>query len=281
MFTTTQLLRTLLALLLLAAGASAEVVTVRQIGFYFSPREVVIHTGDTVRWEWSSGSHTVTEGTDGALNGNELFHSPLNSGTPFFQWTFSAAFVAAHPMTGGRYAYFCLPHFPMGMTGAVTVSDPPPGSVLCAGDGSGTACPCSNNANQPVGCLNSTGFGARLRAIGTASVTADSLVLWLSGVTEGGSVLFFQGTGAVNGGAGAVFGDGLRCAGGSIVRLGQTSISFGWAQHPAPGGVPISVRGQVPSGATRYYQVWHRDAPSVCTGGLSTSFSNAYAITWQ
>jgi hypothetical protein len=105
--------------------------------------------------------------------------------------------------------------------------------------------------------------------------------LRLTGVTEGGSVLFFQGTSTLNGGAGAVFGDGLRCAGGSILRLGQSSISFGWAQHPPSGGVPISVAGHVPSGATRVYQVWHRDAPSVCTGGVSTNFSNAYAITWQ
>jgi plastocyanin len=254
---------------------------VRQVGFYFSPREVVIHAGDTVRWEWTSGSHTVTEGTDGLVNGNELWHSSLNSGTQVFQFTFTPGFVAANPKPGGRYPYFCQPHFLMGMTAAITVADPPPGSMLCAGDGSGTACPCANNASGPVGCLNSTLFGARLRAVGTADVTADTVVLWLSGVTEGGSVLFFQGTSAINGGAGAVFGDGLRCAGGSVLRLGVSSVSFGWAQHPPqPGGVPISVSGHVPPGATRYYQVWHRDSPSICNGGVSTNFSNAYAITW-
>lgn len=275
------LLRSLLVLVLLASPAAAEVVTVRQIGFYFSPREVVVHPGDTVRWEWTGGSHTVTEGTDGALNGNELFHSGLTSGTPVFQWTFSAAFLAANPRPGGRYDYFCLPHFHFGMTGAVIVSDPIPGSALCAGDSSGTPCPCNNASSGPVGCLNSTGDGARLRAIGAANVAADTLALRVSGASEGASVLFFQGTSAINGGAGAVFEDGLRCAGGSIVRLGQTSISFGWAQYPMPGNLPISVRGLVPAGTTRYYQAWHRDAPSVCTGGVSANLSNAYAITWQ
>jgi plastocyanin len=160
--------RVLVTLLLLSAPATAEVVRVRQIGLYFSPREVVIHAGDTVRWEWSSGSHTVTEGTDGSVNGNELFHSLLTAGTPVFQFTFTPAFLSANPRPGGRYDYFCLPHFPMGMTGAVTVADPPAGSITCAGDGTGTACPCGNNAMEPVGCLNSTGLGARLRAIGTA-----------------------------------------------------------------------------------------------------------------
>jgi plastocyanin len=281
MIPVTAILRMPLALLLLAVPAAAEVVTVRQVGFYFSPREVVIHPGDTVRWEWTSGTHTVTEGTDGLLNGNELFHSALTSGTPFFEWTFSAAFLGAHPMPGGRYEYFCLPHFHIGMTATVVVSDPVPGSVICAGDGSGTACPCGNAASAPVGCLNSTGQGSRLRATGSADVTADTLELRVTGASEGSSVLFFQGSSAVNGGAGVVFGDGLRCAGGAVVRLGQTSVSFGWARYPAPGDVPISVRGQVPPGATRHYQVWHRDAPSVCTGGVSTNFSNAYSVTWQ
>jgi len=34
------------------------------------------------------------------------------------------------------------------------------------------------------------------------------------------SALYFQGTTQMAGGAGIAFGDGLRCAGGSIVRLG-------------------------------------------------------------
>ncbi len=39
---------------LLATPAWSEVVIVNAPGTYFSPREVVIRPGDTVRWVWSS-----------------------------------------------------------------------------------------------------------------------------------------------------------------------------------------------------------------------------------
>ena len=274
-------LRTILAALacvLLTTAVSAETVVVRVLGFYFAPREIVIQPGDTVRWEWSGGTHTVTEGTDGLVNGNELFHSPLTSSVPSFSFTFTPAFLTAHPKPGGRYDYFCSPHFSIGMNGIVRVADPVPGSTYCYGDGSGTACPCGNVSTEPVGCINSVLQGGRLRGIGTASVAADSLELWVNGPSEGSGVLFFQGSSAI--GAGAVFGDGLRCAGGSVLRLGRTFMSFGWAKYPGTGNLPISVRGSVLPGTTRYYQAWYFDSPGAC-GPPTANFTNGYSVVWN
>jgi plastocyanin len=272
-----------LALLLvtatLAQQAAADTVTIDQTNLFWSPREVFIQPGDTVVWQWHSMSHTCTEGTDGLINGNELWTSPLNSSNPTFSFTFTPAFLAAHPHAGGRYDYFCQPHFPMGMTGVIFVADPPPGTEFCAGDGSGAACPCNNNSTSKTGCLNTLLHGGRLRGSGTASVSADTLALNVVGVSEGSSVLFFQGTTQVNGGAGAVFGDGLRCAGGTTVRIGPGAISFGFAHFPATGDPLISVKGGVAPGDVRAYQVFYRDPPSSCTSAHFNT-TDAYLVTW-
>lgn len=262
-----------------APRASAEVVTVDQFGFFFAPREVVINPGDTVKWVWHDGSHTVTEGTDGLINGNELWTSTLNSANPTFQFTFTPTFLSTNPKPGGRYDYFCAPHFGIGMRGAIIVATPSAGTSFCFGDGSGTACPCGNNVTTLTGCKNSDLRGARLRGVGTPSIASDSFVLSISGPTEGGSVLLFQGTTQVNGGAGAVFGDGLRCAGGSVLRLGIKTISFGYTTYPQAGDATISVKAALSSGVTRTYQGWYRDAPSVCTSAHS-NMSNGLSVTW-
>jgi plastocyanin len=263
-----------------AVSASAEVVTIRQFGFYFSPREVVINPGDTVRWTWSSGSHTVTEGTDGTINGNEAFHAPLTSATPQYEVAFTPAFLAANPRPGGRYDYFCQPHFSIGMNGVVWVAEPPPGSAFCSGDGLSTACPCGVPGPTGSGCPNSVFEGARLRAIGSASVGADTLRLWMTGAPEGTSVIFFQGASLEGGGLGRTFGEGLRCAGPTLVRLGQKWHSFNWSRYPDPGDAPISVSGFVTPGTTRHYQAWYQDSPGLC-GPPVPNFSNGYTVVWQ
>jgi hypothetical protein len=97
---------------------------------------------------------------------------------------------------------------------------------------------------------------------------------------EGNNVLFFQGTSQLNGGAGAVFGDGLRCAGGSVVRLGTKTISFGAATWPQAGDPAVSVKGFVPAGSMRTYQVFYRDPPSTCTAAKFNT-SDGYAVGWQ
>ena len=57
-----------------------------------------------------------------------------------------------------------------------------------------------------------------LSATGNASVSNDTLALTADGVINNNG-LFFQGNNTISGGAGTAFGDGIRCCGGSVVRI--------------------------------------------------------------
>jgi hypothetical protein len=93
--------------------------------------------------------------------------------------------------------------------------------------------------------------------------------------------LFFQGTSAPAGGAGAVFGDGIRCVGGAQIRLAVRAASGGVAEFGArvPGDPPVSEVGGVFVAATRNYQVWYRDAQSFCTPS-TFNLSNGLRLRW-
>jgi hypothetical protein len=149
-------------------------------------------------------------------------------------------------------------------------------------EGTATACPCGNAGSGIGGCENShaTG-GAALRASGFPGVTHDSLSLIVTDTTPSTSALFFQGDGQVAGGQGAPFGEGLRCAGGTVHRLGTRFTENGTAWYGFVGGdTPVSVQGAVPvSGATRYYQVLYRDAASMCGGTFD--LSNGVGVQWR
>ncbi len=154
------------------------------------------------------------------------------------------------------------------------------GTLFCFGDGSGTPCPCANNSlpADQEGCLSSLGTGGRLRGMGVASITADTLVL--SGTRmPSSSALYFQGLTQQNGGLGAVFGDGLRCAGGTVTRLGTKTNVAGASQYPAGADLPVSVRGGVTAPGTRTYQIWYRNAAAFCTAA-TFNLSNGIEINW-
>jgi hypothetical protein len=154
-----------------------------------------------------------------------------------------------------------------------------PFTDFCFGDGGGTACPCGNAGAAGHGCANSVNAsGARIDAAGVPSVAADSLVLTGSGMPDS-SALYFQGTTRTNGGAGSVFGDGLRCAGGSVIRLGTKANAAGTSQYPAAGDALISVRGAVAAGSVRTYQVWYRNAATFCTSD-TFNLSNGVEVVW-
>jgi hypothetical protein len=155
-----------------------------------------------------------------------------------------------------------------------------PGTPYCFGDGTSTACPCGNAGATGNGCASSVNaLGGHLGTSGSASLAADTLVLGGSGMPNS-SVLYFQGTTQLNGGLGAMFGDGLRCAGGTIIRLGTKTNVAGASQYPAAGDASVSVRGAVTAPGTRTYQVWYRNAAAFCTPS-TFNLSNGVAITWS
>lgn len=151
------------------------------------------------------------------------------------------------------------------------------GEAYCFGDGSGIACPCGNSGGAGSGCANSTGSGAILMASGNASPSQDSLILEASACPANRPGLFFQGTIQVNNGDGLVFGDGLRCAGGSIVRLEIVTTD---GSGLASSSVSISAVGAVSVGDTRTYQFWYRD-PVMSPCGTDFNTTNGFEITWN
>jgi hypothetical protein len=157
------------------------------------------------------------------------------------------------------------------------------GTVFCAGDGVAphTACPCANNSlpADGVGCLSSLGLGGKLRSTGIPSLSSDLLVLQGSQMPNS-TCLYFQGTIQQNSGAGSAFGDGLRCAGGSIIRLGQVTNVAGVSAYPSGAAQPISVKGAVTTPGTRTYQGWYRNAAPFCTSS-TFNLTNGLEIQWM
>ncbi|MEQ1730011.1 MAG: hypothetical protein ABL982_16720 [Vicinamibacterales bacterium] len=152
---------------------------------------------------------------------------------------------------------------------------------FCFGDGSGAPCPCANNSavGAQVGCLNSLGTGGQLRALGNGSIAADTVVL-AGSMMPSSSALYFQGTSQLAGGAGSAFGDGLRCARGTVIRLGTKSNVAGASQYPVGADLSVSVRGTVSAGDTRSYQVWYRNAAAFCTTS-TFNMTNGVLLTWN
>lgn len=263
-----------LGLAVLPSLAQADTVVVTQINVTFQPANITINVGDTVRWVRTGGFHDVTEGTDGTVDGDEAFFGPLNAGNPIFEHTFDAAFVAANPRPGGVYDYFCSPHFTFGMIGTVTVQDAP-GTSYC--DCPMVSAPCGNPGGAGEGCMNSTGVGGKLSAVGTPSAGADDLQFNAVGLRPNQPALLFAGLNQVNSGMGLTFGDGLRCAGGSVVRLG---VSVPDASGAASWGPGLGAQGGWNAGDTRRFQAWYRDP---VTGPCTTGFnlSNGYEVTFN
>jgi len=153
----------------------------------------------------------------------------------------------------------------------------------CFGDGAATTCPCSNDndgsrAAGHAGCENgSDAGGAALAGIGGLSLAAADLTLVVEGLPPSQPGLFFQANNQVNGGVGLPFGDGLRCAGGALVRLG---VKFSDAAgHASSAPLNLGVKGGVRAGDLRRYQFWYRDpVGTVC--GYEFNVTNGLEGVW-
>lgn len=97
-----------------ATQAGVHEVEVRDLSFF--PSEVNTSPGDTVRWIWQSGSHTVTSGTPCTHDGVH-FDESVSSINQVFE------FVVPDDIS--EIPYFCRPHCGFGMTGMINVARPP------------------------------------------------------------------------------------------------------------------------------------------------------------
>jgi hypothetical protein len=155
------------------------------------------------------------------------------------------------------------------------------GASFCWGDGSAADCPCGNFGAAGRGCASSIEpSGAQLAGSGNAQVAADSLLFSASGLSQS-VVTFFQGQGPMNFELGATFGDGLRCAGGTTVRLRTVFAPGGMAQIPGAGDASLHTLGGIPpQGGSRTYQVWYRNAADFCTSA-TWNLTNGLQVHWR
>lgn len=226
-----------------------------------------------VRWSgasWSAVGTGVTTFNGGAGLVNALAPSTnASSGAP------ELAVAGLFTRAGGRPS----------RSFAIWSGCPAPISTYCAGDGTTTACPCANSGALGNGCQNSASTGgARLVAQGTTA--PDTIVLDATGELPNAATLVFQGSTLLT--SPVKFGDGLRCVGGTQVRLYTTNAMNGALSVPGPGQPSISARSAalgdvLTPGSVRGYQTWYRDpnlAFCVASSGNAWNLSNAVRIVW-
>ena len=160
----------------------------------------------------------------------------------------------------------------------VEYSDVTTAGIYCSGDSSNpNGCPCGNLGSPEEGCANGTGLGGKLRSNGSASISAGDLVLNGSQLIPNQPGLYFQGNNAINSGDGTLFGDGLRCAGGGVIRL---QVRFSDSTGSSSTNINVSATGGVLAGDTKRYQVWYRD-PVTSPCGALFNLSNGLEITFS
>ena len=166
---------------------------------------------------------------------------------------------------------------------------PATGTAFCAADGLDplvtTGCPCDNAGTSGRGCENSAGTGgALLSASGTTA--PDAVVLTSSGELANAPSVFLQGDASVAGGA--PFGDGVRCVGGTLLRLYVRAAVGGVVSAPQALDASITARSAalgdpIAPGSTRYYQVYYRDPdPAFCFAPIGSTWnvSSGQQIVW-
>ena len=93
-----------------------DVVLVEVTSNVFTPKDITINVGETVRWENRGGVHNVNGQQSTYPNNPDSFFSGNPSGSAWvYDYTFN---------TPGFYNYQCDPHVSIGMVGTITVVEP-------------------------------------------------------------------------------------------------------------------------------------------------------------
>ena len=116
---------------------------------------------------------------------------------------------------------------------------------------------------------------APVTATGSASMAANDTYLVATNI-ENNFGIFFGANNQVNGGNGNPMNDGLRCAGGGLVRLIPPTMATG---NAATTPLPVQTLDTGASaGVTRRYQYWFRTPGGPC--GQMANLTNGYEIVW-
>lgn len=242
--------------------------------------------GDEFGWSLAFAGGELFVGADQASGTGAVYRFADQGGG----WTEIEKVVASDASSGAAYGWSLARDGATVLAGATGATSPAgttgacyvlaivqPFTPYCFGDGSGAVCPCGNQGGPGEGCANSTGAGATLAAAGSASVTADDLVLAAAGLLPNQPALLFAGQNTTGGGLGVPFGDGLRCAGGGVRRLGvrvpDATGGAGW-------GPGLGAQGGWTAGDVRRFQAWYRD-PQGSPCGTGFNLSSAVEVTLE
>ena len=129
-----------------------------------------------------------------------------------------------------------------------------------------------------AGAPNSVGPGARMSFSGTTSVAINDFTLEVDGSPPMKSGYFYYGTTS----AMVPFGDGFRCAGGTIGRLRPATLANGAGHNhrlvnftvpPASTGAT-----KISPGQTKYFSYWYRDPGG--PGGSGSNLADGLSVTF-
>jgi arylsulfatase A-like enzyme len=143
-------------------------------------------------------------------------------------------------------------------------------------DGSLTSCPCANPGDPDTGCEIQQGTGGvGLDLVGQQTAPFNRATLTASGfpnATTPAAIVIRAGT--IDSASPVVFGDGLRCVGVPLVRLGATFAAGGTSIHTFGHGAMAAL-------GTHYYQVWFRNVPIMfCDPAAAFNLSSGRTILW-
>ncbi len=167
-------------------------------------------------------------------------------------------------------------------TGLYALPDAPQAEAFCFGDlldaTISTICPCNNFGARGNGCANSVNpDGARLLLFGATAT--DDAALAASGMPATSTCIYLQGDALDD----TTFGDGIRCAGGTLVRLRTRANVGGSSSFPdTTDTITLSQRGGVTpgSGARRYYQTYYRNAAAAFCPPGTVNITNGIVLDW-
>jgi hypothetical protein len=137
--------------------------------------------------------------------------------------------------------------------------------------------PCGNSS-ATTGCQNSTGAGGSADGMGTTSLVTDDLQVVVGGLPPNSSHLLFSGPNQTQ----ITFGDGVRCIGSPVYRLGIQTASGAGTSNFGPGIAATlcsSFSQCLMAGSTFNFQVWYRNAAPFCTAS-TFNLTNGLAVTY-
>jgi hypothetical protein len=150
------------------------------------------------------------------------------------------------------------------------------GTAFCnASDGALAACPCANPGLPESGCdLQQGTGGVHFQVVAQVSGPLNRVTAVADGFPPMGnpSAVAIRAT-SLDPGTPIAFGDGVRCAGTPLVRLGvAAAVSGNWTSTFGHGAMAGS--------GTFYYQLWLRNEPSMFCTPEAFNLSNGVSLTW-